>query len=163
MKKILLGSILLIIITGVAFAEFPDDQLGIGIAGRFGCMESTYQLGGLSAKFPYVPIFSAFTFNNNSMSMILDYYILNPPINRNINLDWYLGAGGEMWTMYKFDGNGFLARVPVGISWRYLSFDFFAEAAIKLGIKFIEDPATEKMEPEFDRNLDIMIGVRFWL
>lgn len=59
MKRLLLVLILVVFFSGVAFADHPENKLGIGVMGRWaGLWDGTGSPGAaLSLKIPGVPIF----------------------------------------------------------------------------------------------------------
>jgi hypothetical protein len=164
MKKILFVLILAVFFSGAAFADHPEDQLGIGIigGGYINFSGGNHSGGaGLSLKVPNVPIFWAFylpSFNPLSLGISGDHYLAEGVLVSDINLHWFAGLGGWL-NLGGFDSNLWLslgARVPLGLSWHIVDFlEVFLNVAPSLGLQITPSPG-------FYGFLPVELGVRFW-
>jgi hypothetical protein len=146
MKKIVLVIALAAIMgTGTAFADHPSG-FGIGVVGNFWLGRDWGGVGGggLSLKFPGVPVFWAINFGgggshdggNFGFGLTGDYYIIDKSIVPTLN--WFFGIGGffnfyAWWNSYynRYDNRrdewswshiNFGIRLPIGLSWQPVKF-----------------------------------------
>ena len=165
MKKFLIVFVLFIILTGTAFADHPDNKLGLGVTGGWygGWLDGGWGHSAFSLKIPNVPIFWAINLGFNSKYFNLgvsgDIYLYERELVAAINLHWMVGLGA--WVNLGFgDAKGFElgGRLPIGVSWHIFNFlELFADVAPSLGFKIVPDfyfPAG---------GWSLEIGVRFWL
>lgn len=167
MRKIVILLVLVAIIaTGTAFADYPEDKIGIGaLFGYNGSWEGGRGTGNvaLSLKLPSLPIFWALSLEIDGSAFGLgahgDYYFYHNTLFAEANLDWYLGLGGWL-SLWGFDDDfGFAlgARLPVGLSWQPLDMlEVFLEIAPSLGLQVlpkVKFPAG---------GIGLGLGVRVW-
>jgi hypothetical protein len=169
MKKILLVLILVVVFSGAAFADHPDNQLGIGVMFRWG--DSLFEKGAthyagaaLSLKVPSIPIFwginMSFGSNHFGLGVTGDKYFMEGALVPDINLHYFIGLGGwvNMWGFSDSFGLSFGARLPIGISWHLVDMiEIFLDVAPSLGIR---------VTPGFEfpaGGLPIELGFRIWL
>ena len=153
-----------VVIAGAAFADHPNDKLGIGVMGGFLGQWDESGLGhiSLSLKLPGIPVFWGGHLGFNSsyfrLGVFGDYYIIESPLVSNINLHWYVGLGGWLNLGFNEFYLSFGARLPIGISWHVIDMlEVFLEAAPSLGIKVAKDfhfPAG---------GWPLALGIRVWL
>jgi hypothetical protein len=172
MKKLVLVLLLGMLAVGAAFADHPQDKLGIGPVWRGGFGPSNWWDIGLSLKVPSVPIFWSINVRPGSGYLILgatgDFYFKDDSIiakemtnedgTYNFRLDWYFGLGAYLslgfWNDYMAATFGL--RVPIGLSWHIISsIEMFLGAAPSLGISTRGDL--------FHWGLPVEVGFRFWL
>jgi hypothetical protein len=165
MKKILLVIILAVIFSGVAFADHPENQLGIGVMGGY---YSTFSGGfggsagfGLSLKVPSVPIFWGIyvpSFNPLYLGVSGDKYLYEGDLVSDINLHWFLGLGG--WFNIGFSDPFYFvvgARLPVGLSWHVIDMlEVFLNVAPNLGLRLTQGAGLVGGIP-------FELGIRLWL
>jgi hypothetical protein len=159
MRKLFLVLFIVMLAAGAAFADHPQDKLGLG--GVFGGALAFDFIGpgdpwfygypGLSLKIPNVPIFWAFTANlahdTTGLGVTGDYYIIDSDMvtedltnddgTYHFNLDWYLGVGMFLDLHFWSDGVAFDmgVRVPVGASWHIIKeLELFLAVGPALGI-----------------------------
>jgi hypothetical protein len=167
MKKILLVFVLFLILTGIVFADHPDDKLGLGVIGGWHGSWIAFNGGwgytSFSLKIPDVPVFWALNLGFNANYFWLgvsgDVYLYERPIVSEINLHWMVGVGAWVNLGLGNAANFELgARVPVGISWHILDFlELFTDIAPSLGLRVV---------PDFyfpSGGWPLEIGIRFWL
>ena len=175
MKKAFLAGILalFVCVSGVFSAENNNPGgwgIGAGFHGGYG--NESLNGAALSLKAPQLPIYwgaqLGFRSHYFSFGLTGDYYVLDRPLVRDINLGWYLGVGGFFdFGSYSAGGYGWNyldlgARVPIGLSWQPLRWlEVFGEAAPGLGLGlFFGDFAGDAAELFWAFN--VAIGVRFW-
>jgi hypothetical protein len=164
MKKILIVLVFVVVFSGAAFADHPDNQLGIGIiGGGYISFSGNGHSGGvgLSLKVPSLPIFWAFylpSFNPLSLGISGDYYLIEGVLVPDINLHWFAGLGGWL-TLGGFNSNLWLslgARVPLGLSWHLVDmFEIFLNVAPSLGLQVTSPQG-------FYGFLPVELGIRLW-
>jgi hypothetical protein len=195
MKKLaLVIALALVFAAAGAFADHPE---GWGIGGGF-------QYGGpwrsgdyvenssgltLFLKAPQLPVYWGialwpFDLGDEPSSIWLrvtgDYYFIDKTLVPDINLGWFLGAGGYVYWYHSgsevygvtasaniFDAG---ARVPVGLSIRPLDFlEVFIDVGLNIGLQFSSSSVEVGGKKTSDTDFDIgggwigELGVRFWL
>ncbi len=93
---------------------------GYGYYGRYSSLDITFKIDSIPLMFAVgIPSFNPF-----ALGISADYWILNPTLTggNGWNLSWYLGVGG--FVNFFIPQNdfffGFGARVPIGLSFRFL-------------------------------------------
>ena len=166
MKKVLLSIIFAAVIaTGTAFAEYPNNKIGVGIIAGY---NGSWEGGGsgnlsLSLKLPQLPIFWAARLEIDGDWFALgvhgDYYIYHEALLPEYNLDWYLGIGAwvSIWAPNDNLGLALGLRLPIGLSWQPIDIlEVFLEIAPSLGIQVLDSvrfPAG---------GFGIGLGIRVW-
>jgi hypothetical protein len=168
MKKILLVLILVVVFSGVAFADHPDDQMGIGVMFRWDTItwknDFDNNIGvALSLKAPSVPIFWGVNFgfgkNYFGLGVTGDKYFMEGTLVSAINLHLFVGLGmyGSLFRIVDSYSFGFGLRLPIGLSWHVIDMlEVFLDVAPSLGISVnpFNFPAG---------GLPLELGFRLWL
>jgi hypothetical protein len=167
MKKFLLILVFITIIgSGTAFADHPNNKLGLGIMGTWQANWGGGWYGGpaLSLKVPKVPIFWAinlsFSQHHFNVGLSGDYYFIDKVLFSEAFLHWYLGVGG--WFSFGTWGEnsasiGLGGRLPIGLSFQPLKeLEIFLEVAPSLGLNLVPlyFPAG---------GFPVSLGIRFWM
>ena len=204
MKKLLMVFVLVGIIgAGTAFADYPDG-FGIGLRGGYGLGglvafgEGDWNWsggatrhflisaggGGLTLKFPKLPIFWGINFSYLSYWFVLgltfDYYFIHNQIG-NIPLHWYFGIGGyfdfgigrkDIWGDrwgHRINGG---VRLPIGLALMFkfggrleaLELNLGVAPSIGVGYIFKDSPSYlyDKGNFALHWGVPIEFGIRFW-
>ena len=154
-KKIICVTVLALTLgVGAVFADHPDG-FGIGVQGGW----SGGAGGGLTLKFPVLPIFWSIDGGPASLSVAGDYYFIDKDfIDR---LGFYIGAGAYaglgVWGWN--DGFNLWAgvRVPIGLSWRPIDLlEIYLQAVPSIGLHIIP---FHGLWPHF---IGGNLGIRLW-
>jgi hypothetical protein len=168
MKRILFVFILaVILVTGTAFADHPNNKIGIGIQGRWHTsLEGGAGYSGLdlSLKVPSMPIFWAiglsFSGDHLGFSLTGDKYFIDKSLIKEAKIDWHAGLGGWI-SLTATDDNMYVAlgaRIPIGIHWHPAKeIELWLTFAPSLGIQLTP-------EPYFPAGgWPIELGIRLWM
>jgi hypothetical protein len=148
MKKRLLLVCLMVLLTGIVFADHPADGVGIGLyfGGGSGTVGGGLFNPGLSLKFPSLPVFwgaNAFFGSTTGLGVTADFYLFDRDLVKDgsFDLDWFLGIGG--FGHFFFGNTTYLAlgaRLPIGLSWHMnRTFELFLDVIPAVGLRFTKD------------------------
>jgi hypothetical protein len=170
MKRFLIVLILVVVFSGAAFADHPEDQWGVGVMFRWDLAWDRdfgdYSGAAFSLKVPDVPIFWGINLGFGShyfkLGVTGDKYFIDQSLVPDINLHWYVGIGGyvnfyHVWDYFSF---GFGARLPIGLSWHIDIVEVFLDVAPGLGIRISPSYGDKFNFP--DGSLAFELGVRLW-
>ncbi|MDR2491787.1 MAG: hypothetical protein LBD20_10345 [Spirochaetaceae bacterium] len=153
-KSICITVLALTLGVGAAFADHPDG-FGIGLQGGWFGEPN----GGLTLKFPKVPVFWSINADKASLAVAGDYYFIDHDFME--GLGFYIGVGAYaglgVWGWD--DGFNLWAgvRVPIGLSWRPLDLlEIYLQAVPSIGLRIIPPRA---LWPNF---IGGNLGIRFW-
>ncbi|MDR0539747.1 MAG: hypothetical protein LBG74_04495 [Spirochaetaceae bacterium] len=137
-KKLFIAVVCLVLGTGAVYAEHPSG-LGIGVEGGW----SSWIGGGLTLKFPSVPIFwTVHAYANPAglgFELAGDKYLIDQDIAS--ILGWYLGigayAGLGVWDNLALWGG---LRVPIGLSLRPIDLlEIYLQVVPHLGVSILPE------------------------
>jgi hypothetical protein len=164
MKKRLILFCLAGLLAVNAFAEHPNNRLGLGVFGGGGGASAAGGYGslGVTFKLPVLPIFwgaTAYLGDPVGLSASADYYLIDANLlgSGSFNLDWFLGIGA--FGHFSLGSNFYAAlgaRLPIGLSWHISdNFELFGDVVPGIGIKFKDAPLYWVWGGEF--------GLRVWI
>jgi hypothetical protein len=154
-KKIVCTTVLALVLgAGAAFADHPGG-FGIGLQGGW----SGGVGGGLTLKFPSLPVYWSIDGGSSSLAVAGDYYFIDKDFID--GLGFYIGVGAYVGLGVWGWDDGFNlwagARVPIGLSWRPINFlELYLQAVPSLGLHVIP---FKGLWPNF---IGGNLGIRFW-
>jgi hypothetical protein len=164
-KRWILLLCLVAVLTTGAFADHPNNKVGVGLflGGGWGSVGGGLFNPGLALKIPGLPVLwgvnASFGRSTTGLSVSGDYYFVDRDLVKDgsLDLDWFLGLGGFAHFFFGSDFNAALGvRLPIGLSWHIgRVFEFFADLAPGIGIKFDSAP--------FYGVLGAELGFRVWI